>query len=155
MITLTIENSHLRRGLHGPHLSPESSNRRHIPCMGSRWKGEGERQYVDQVCTWPPCGTKSDTLLCFSFFFLFSIFFFSRVAVSNFVFSILNCQGNPWESTSLELIQTGHHAGERSLPLSLCTRYTGVLFFQLGAIPPIRNPCGLERGNSSSEPSGT
>lgn len=88
MITLTIENSHLRRGLHGPHLSPESSNRRHIPCMGSRWKGEGERQYVDQVCTWPPCGTKSDTLLCFSFFFSFFYFFFPELPcrISYFLF---------------------------------------------------------------------
>lgn len=71
--------------------------------------------------------------------------------MSNFLFSILDYQGNPCKGTSLlELVLKGHHAGERCvLRLTLCTPeyYSS----KRDAIPPIRNPCGLERGHGGSE----
>lgn len=117
-------------------------------------EGRGrERNHTWIRCTWPapPCGTTSDT---FSAVFLF--LFSDRIATSNFLFSILD-QGNPWKWTSLlELVLKGHHAGECSL-LSLCVcvctpeSTPEYCSSKRDAIPPIRNPCSLERGRSSSK----
>lgn len=126
------------------HTSPKSSKRRYIPCMGSRWKGEGGRETIrGSGVLGPPVEPAQTLFLSFVFLFFFSCFFISdRIATSNFLFSILD-QGNPWKWTSLlELVLKGHHAGEWCLlSLTLYSRvYSEVLLFQARCNSPDQEP---------------
>lgn len=118
-------------------------------------EGRGrERNHTWIRCTWPPPVEPPQTLFLLFFFFFFLFFISDRIATSNFLFSILD-QGNPWKWTSLlELVLKGHHAGECSLlSLCVCTSESTPEYCssKRDAIPPIRNPCSLERGRSSSK----